>query len=157
MAHILSVNAGSSSLKISLYRPAANPSEPAELVLACSVSNIFTPPATFTVYTKQNSSKPTKEQIVDTITNHASGFAFFLGHLHTTDIEKQSITHICHRVVHGGDYSDPVTISEHTLHHIEHFSGEQFVFFHYSSCFKILRLCLFKNYTIFTQVDLLQS
>lgn len=34
-------------------------------------------------------------------------------------VKNSSITIVCHRVVHGGDYAEPVIISSKEYHHIE--------------------------------------
>ncbi|EEB99361.1 hypothetical protein MPER_00973, partial [Moniliophthora perniciosa FA553] len=37
-------------------------------------------------------------------------------------IDANDVVHICHRIVHGGDYHDPVVINNETYHHIEKLS-----------------------------------
>jgi acetate kinase len=113
---ILSVNAGSSSLKISLFRNENNPGdEPITLLLNSSVSNISSPPAKF--------SFQHAETDVSSISDHASAFAHFLDHLRKeASIDPNEIVYVCHRVVHGGDYTDPVVISDESYHHIEKLS-----------------------------------
>ncbi|KAG6816891.1 hypothetical protein H0H87_002012 [Tephrocybe sp. NHM501043] len=95
MATILSVNAGSSSLKISLFRRS-----PVTLELTCGISNITAPPAQLTW------NGATESVGGATIRDHASAFAYFLSRLP----DPSSVQCICHRVVHGGDYTAPVVI-----------------------------------------------
>lgn len=89
---VLSVNAGSSSLKISLFEPSSSKDEPVKLVLESTIDSLSSPPAQFTLeYTdkdkaKNNVDKEEKEDIED----HEGAFAFFLDHL-----EKVYI-HACH-------------------------------------------------------------
>jgi acetate kinase len=110
----LSVNAGSSSLKISLF-------ENIELVLTCSVSSISAPPAAVSFSASECS---IKDQRADSVKDHESAFALFLDLLKRhASIDKQRISHVCHRVVHGGDYPDPVIISNQSYHHIEELSN----------------------------------
>ncbi|PCH42182.1 hypothetical protein WOLCODRAFT_152218 [Wolfiporia cocos MD-104 SS10] len=79
---ILAVNAGSYSLKISLFRR----------------ENI-------------------KKGPVDNINDHASAFLRLL--MTEASIERSEIVHVCHRVVHGGDYFEPMIINSESYHHIE--------------------------------------
>ena len=102
MSLILAVNAGSSSLKISLYR------RNIQLVLLATISNISAPPAIFTF---------NGEYIPGTsITDHSSAFARFLECLDAN--QRSEIRHVCHRVVHGGGMADRVVIDEKSYHHI---------------------------------------
>ncbi|THU99982.1 hypothetical protein K435DRAFT_837523 [Dendrothele bispora CBS 962.96] len=136
---VLSVNAGSSSLKISLYQalkyeiPSSNHEEPVKLLLTSSISNISAPPAKFsfkllsdadtTTTSNNDNNKNVKDQLIDSIKDHASAFAHFVHHLvNATGINQNRIAHICHRVVHGGDYHEPIVISDETYHHIENLS-----------------------------------
>lgn len=128
---ILAVNAGSSSLKISLFRrdspshsaapSPAHPHDAVTLLLNASISNISAPPARFSFARADHDDPVTygddvKDASIDSITDHASAFAHFLDHL---AVDPASITHVCHRVVHGGDYYAPVIISDESFHHIE--------------------------------------
>jgi acetate kinase len=130
---ILSVNAGSSSLKIALYKllsdksPVQSAGEPISLLLNSSISSISSPPVEFSFQSASSSSnnanKTMDNDAIRRITNHASAFAVFLDVLkREASIDKDQITHTCHRVVHGGDYTDPVVISEESYHHIEKLS-----------------------------------
>lgn len=141
---ILSVNAGSSSLKISLYRlvktPPSSPSqtsqslidEPVELLLVSNISSISLAPTSFSFNISVSSSQfspsladsaNVKKQPVDSIRDHASAFAHFLNHLkQAANIGKEQIVYVCHRVVHGGDFFEPVIIDEESYHHIEKLS-----------------------------------
>ncbi|TRM69982.1 Acetokinase family-domain-containing protein [Schizophyllum amplum] len=124
---ILSANSGSSSLKISLYALApkgSNSDEPVELLLKSSISSISAPPAQFTFKTITGTPKEANDKDeVPSIHDHASAFEHFLQHLKDgAGIDRDRITHICHRVVHGGDYRDPVELSTHAYKHIEKLS-----------------------------------
>ncbi|KAG6832799.1 hypothetical protein H0H92_009418 [Tricholoma furcatifolium] len=94
MSLILAVNAGSSSLKIALFQLA----DPVALVLTSSITNIAAPHTKFTF-------NATTESCPD-IADHASAFAHFLARLP----DSSHVACVCHRVVHGGDYSAPVVI-----------------------------------------------
>jgi acetate kinase len=123
---ILAVNAGSSSLKISLFKPSPSTSDSdsraADLILESSIDGLSSPPARFTLTHADPAarSKDVKKEQRDTVHDHASAFACFLDHLERgAGIAKSDVAHVCHRVVHGGDYTDPVVISQETYHHIE--------------------------------------
>jgi acetate kinase len=112
-AFILAVNAGSSSLKISLYNPLL-----LSHILSASFSNLSSPPAKFSV--NHNSAVD-----LESVTDHASAFAHFVQYLNNDpNIQTCHIAFICHRVVHGGNYTDQtrVVIDSETYHHIESLS-----------------------------------
>lgn len=122
---ILSANAGSSSLKISLYELVGDNAESPKLFLTSSISNITAPPVKFSFIPLSIPSETPhiKDEEVPAITEHASAFAHFLDSLENkANIDKNRIVQVCHRVVHGGDYTDPVVISDETYHHIEKLS-----------------------------------
>ena len=61
---------------------------------------------------------------VDSISNHSSAFAFILDAvLKHADINLDQIRFICHRVVHGRDFREPVKIDQGSYAYIEHFSN----------------------------------
>lgn len=130
---ILSLNSGSSSLKISLYRLSdsstsykPDPNDPTvnpiKLILTSSISSITTSP-TFSFSSASDSSdiRPAKnEPLQGNVKDHATAFAHFLDYMKKeADIDRERIVHVCHRIVHGGDYSEPVIINNESYHHIE--------------------------------------
>ena len=127
---ILSVNAGSSSLKISAFSPVDNfaPNsidEPVHLLLTASFENLTSPPALFSFKAEGQSvsTESRKNEHVQGVTDHESAFQHFLHFLQqSTKFNREDIGRICHRVVHGGDYSNPVTISSESYDHIESLS-----------------------------------
>ncbi|KAG1747162.1 Acetokinase family-domain-containing protein [Suillus paluster] len=119
MTLVLAVNAGSSSLKISLFRRSANNAANPVLLLSSSISSIFAPPAKFKFSPVALQHRSLNEE-VDSIRDHASAFTHFLDRLREEgSVDSTDIKHIAHRVVHGGDYTNPVIISEESYHHIE--------------------------------------
>jgi len=118
---ILSVNAGSSSVKISVYRASLG-EEPIQLA-ETQIDGLTAPPpelkyvrGTQTIAKGQKLTKPIKTQ------NDA--FQYMLDEL-ITDEEfdainsKEDIAIVCHRVVHGGDYETPQVIDADTYHRLE--------------------------------------
>jgi acetate kinase len=122
---ILAVNAGSSSLKISLFErtsSSADGDSPIALILTSSVDGLSSPPATFSFAfaDKAKADKAIKKEEVKDVHDHTGAFAHFLERLAKEGgIPAARIANVCHRVVHGGDYDRPVVISRDTYHHIE--------------------------------------
>ena len=131
---ILSLNSGSSSLKISLYRllssePPENShqSNPISLLLTSAISSIsFSPTFSFSIVDKSAispSTRTAKNEPAQDIHDHSSAFTHFLDYLKAeASIDREQIVHVCHRIVHGGDYFKPVIITEETYHYIERLS-----------------------------------
>ncbi|TBU24035.1 acetate and butyrate kinase [Dichomitus squalens] len=128
---ILAVNAGSSSLKISLFKRSPSPSpspnddsHAVELLLTSTIDNISAPPARFSFALAAHAEgRETKKEPVERVRDHASAFAHFLDYLkREASIDRSQVVHVCHRVVHGGDYFKPVVITDESYHHIERLS-----------------------------------
>ncbi|KAJ7672141.1 acetate and butyrate kinase [Mycena polygramma] len=137
---VLSVNAGSSSLKISLYgiREGGDDLEPVELILTSSISNISSPPAKFSFKVVNGTSKDEQPK---SIHDHASAFAYFVQCLDKeAKIDVAQITRVCHRVVHGGDYHDPVVINDEAYTHIERLSD--LAPLHNGASLAVIKTCL---------------
>jgi acetate kinase len=118
---ILSINAGSSSLKITLFSVKEDASSSyLEKIAGSEVSGITDPPAK-QKYTR--GSYTTKNELPD-ITSHNDAFQHILNtFLSDKDLKevnsKEDITYACHRVVHGGDFATDQFINEDTYHKIE--------------------------------------
>ena len=116
---ILSINAGSSSLKITLFSLKRSSSS-LEKIAAAEISGFTDPPAK-EKYTR--GSYKTKNEWPD-IKSHNDAFqhildAFFSDKDLKEVTSKDDITYACHRVVHGGDYATNQFINEETYHKIE--------------------------------------
>lgn len=111
---ILSINAGSSSLKVSIYGPTID--GPSHIATA-TVSNIEARPA----FESSKKDLADKEKDASNIHDHDSALAHILNHLFRL-VGMEDITHVCHRVVHGGEYEDRVLITDEALHHLESLS-----------------------------------
>lgn len=117
---ILSINAGSSSVKISVYRVERIGQAPKQLADA-QIAGLTAPPATLTY---ERGSEKIKEHKIDGINGQQDAFNYILDHLVNdkalSEIQnKDNITHACHRVVHGGDYREAHVIDSDTYHHLE--------------------------------------
>lgn len=120
MAIILSINSGSSSVKVSIYRFDAQERSPIQLAES-QIDGLTAPPATFTY---ERGSEEIRNQEVKGIRSNEDACEYILNHL-VNDKEmseissRDDITHACHRVVHGGDYPAAHVIDEDTFHHLE--------------------------------------
>jgi len=151
---ILALNAGSSSLKISVFQKVkdfvGNPSssspshkEPVLLLLTASIENISAPPAEFSFKATSTdiSTESRKDEKCEDIKDHESAFQHFLAFLqeHTT-FDKSQIARICHRVVHGGDYPTPVRISTESYSRIESLSD--LAPLHNANSLMVIKICI---------------
>ncbi|KAF2126122.1 acetate kinase, partial [Dothidotthia symphoricarpi CBS 119687] len=121
---ILSINAGSSSVKISVYKtPETGSSTPTQLAEA-SVEGLTSPPATLKY---ERGDEKVKDKELENIKTQEDAFRYVLDYL-TNDkglselSKKEDIRFTCHRVVHGGDYPRSQVIDKETYHHIEELS-----------------------------------
>lgn len=140
---VLSLNAGSSSLKISLFQKdlRASAAEPVALLLTSSISSISAPPAKFSFHLVSDPEKALDVPI-DTIKDHDTAFSHFLEALRSqASIDEGDIVYICHRVVHGGDYLEPVEITEESYEHIERLSDLAPLYLMLLFLHSVLHLC----------------
>jgi acetate kinase len=117
---ILSVNAGSSSVKVSVYQDEGQGGDPKELAVV-QVDGLTAPPATLK-YTRGEQNIKGKE--IEGISSQEDGFRYIMEHLEKDDglpelSRREDITFVTHRVVHGGDYPRAQVINKETYHHIE--------------------------------------
>ncbi|KAF3405513.1 hypothetical protein DPV78_002370 [Talaromyces pinophilus] len=134
---ILSVNAGSSSVKITFYK-SQNPPSP---IVDAQISGITSPPQTLK-YSKSSGDK--KEQLDENLDTPPKAFKYLLERcLSDTEISEianvDDLACICHRVVHGGDYEDSIEIDDSTYHHLEKI--EDLAPLHNFSALEIIRAC----------------
>jgi len=121
---ILSINAGSSSVKLSLYSATFN-SEPVPLV-SSSISGLTSPPATFSyahISSPDSPSNVEKQELKDVTTQDAA-LRYFLEHMTADGSLKElesgcDIDLVCHRIVHGGDFDRAMVLSNETIQEIE--------------------------------------
>ncbi|OQO13734.1 hypothetical protein B0A48_01964 [Cryoendolithus antarcticus] len=112
---ILSINAGSSSVKVSVYTFSDSDATP-KSIASVSLSGLTSPP------TKLTSGKDTKT--LENIATPNEAFSAILSHL-TSDSslpqlkDPSDVSFACHRIVHGGGYSAPTRIDSDTYYHLE--------------------------------------
>ncbi|KIW02395.1 acetate kinase [Verruconis gallopava] len=117
---ILSVNAGSSSVKVSVYKDVGKGKDPEELAVV-QVDGLTAPPPTLK-YSRGNRS--IKGQELQGIESQEDGFRYIMQHLEEDEglpelSNRDDISFVTHRVVHGGDYPRAQVITKETYHHIE--------------------------------------
>ncbi|KAI9815467.1 MAG: hypothetical protein M1827_002601 [Pycnora praestabilis] len=118
---ILSINAGSSSVKISVFKAEQKGQAPSQLAVA-EVAGLTAPPATLNY--DRGLEKIKGEKLEEKIESQEDAFKYILDLLVRDNglpdiVEREHITHACHRVVHGGDYPDAQIINAETYHHLE--------------------------------------
>ena len=121
---ILSINAGSSSVKISVYKTPEDGTNVPKQLAEASVDGLTAPPAKLR-YSRGDEKIKGKE--LKGISSQKDAFSYILDHLTNDEglVElnnKEDIHFTCHRVVHGGDYPRSQVIDQETYHHIEELS-----------------------------------
>lgn len=120
---ILSINAGSSSVKVSVFKGTSKDTEPSQLA-EVSVAGLTAPPSTLTY--KRGDHK-VKDQKIEGASSQEDAFKYILEHLLNDDglpelKNNEDIEFACHRVVHGGEFDKPTRIDRETYHQIEELS-----------------------------------
>ena len=121
---ILSINAGSSSVKISVYKTPENGSSVPVQLAEAIVEGLTAPPAKLKY---ERGDEKIKGKELENVKSQEDGFRYILEHL-TNDKGLKELNHTddirftCHRVVHGGDYPRSQVIDKETYHHIEELS-----------------------------------
>lgn len=118
---ILAVNAGSSSVKVSVYS-AEQGQSPVQIAEA-QVSGLTAPPATLK-YLRGEKVVIDNREVDEKVKGQQDAFNLVLETLMKDDDfpeikTKDDIGIVCHRIVHGADYTKPQLISEDTYHHLE--------------------------------------
>lgn len=122
---ILAINAGSSSIKASVFTYFSPNSDPQEIAII-QVAGLTAPPATLK-YDRGDHHIKSQPLSESEVSSQETAYEYILAHLiadpdlpqlnHADDIEFA-----CHRVVHGGDYAEPVRIDQDTYQHLESLS-----------------------------------
>ncbi|KAI2472182.1 acetate kinase [Annulohypoxylon bovei var. microspora] len=118
---ILSINAGSSSVKISAY--AARHHESPRQLAEAEISGLTAPPAQLS-YLRGDVQVKSHEELEMGVSDQDEAFKMllqtFTGDPELPEISaKSDISVACHRVVHGGDYKTAKLITPDTYHHLE--------------------------------------
>lgn len=142
MKSILAINAGSSSVKISVYSAEFNRT-PAQ-VAECQVSGLTAPPSKLS-YSRGGENVKQGEVLEQDIKCQDDAFKLLLKTLiddpQLTPIKsKDDIFITCHRIVHGGDYASSQVITQETYHHLETLSD--LAPLHNAPALAIVRSCI---------------
>lgn len=138
---ILSINAGSSSVKISVFK-ASKDSEPQQLA-EIQVDGLTAPPPKLK-YTRGSESVCKDKELSKDINSQDEAFKHILDTLiNDKDLKEiskpEDIAIACHRVVHGGDYKEAKLITKETYHHLEELTD--LAPLHNSSALQIIKTC----------------
>lgn len=139
---ILSINAGSSSVKISVYSGEQG-QEPKELA-ETQIDGLTAPPPQLK-YTRGRKSVAKNKKLDQKISSQNEAFKYMLNELvNDRDLKaitkKEDIAIACHRVVHGGDCDEPKIINEEAYHHLEALTD--LAPLHNASALEIVKYCL---------------
>ncbi|CAM1507291.1 Fc.00g069320.m01.CDS01 [Cosmosporella sp. VM-42] len=121
MKVILAINAGSSSVKISVYT--ADKNAPPRQIADCQISGLTAPPAQLT-YERAGETVIKAKEVEKSVNNQEDAFNLLLKTLIDDSglreiSSKNDIAITCHRIVHGGDYDQSQLITQDTYHHLE--------------------------------------
>jgi len=110
---VLSVNAGSSSLKVSLFAPT---NDGPKHLATCNIASIGSDNTSFS---STFNDVLEDEKDMRGVQDHDSALKHVLSHLFRTTTSVEDITHTCHRVVHGGEYKEHIKIDSNALRSLE--------------------------------------
>lgn len=124
MKVILAVNTGSSSVKVSVYLAAKNTIP--QQIAALQVKGITTP--SLKLQYSRSGKTLAQGKIIENVQSHGHAFRLLLDILvEDTELQemtsKLDITIICHRIVHGGSYSEAQIITAPAYRQLERLSG----------------------------------
>lgn len=118
---ILSINAGSSSVKISVYSAAAH-TRPTQLAEA-QISGLTSPPPKLS-YVRGGTTVSKSKELDDKVAHQDDAFRIILSTLVDDTLlpqvsRKEDVAIVCHRIVHGGDFRTAQVINDATYHRLE--------------------------------------
>lgn len=124
---ILSVNAGSSSIKYSIYEKTSP--EEVILIVNASISGLTAPPSKFSYALYDLSSKQIEKSSDNHVnaSSHEDAFKHFIEFLksgngrqsRTQVLDLKRVSVVCHRIVHGGPEPKPLIITKDRLRHLD--------------------------------------
>jgi acetate kinase len=121
--HILSINAGSSSVKLSLY--VCSFSSTPKPLISSSISNLTSPPAVFSYkHLSSSSTADVSKRKLEDATTQEDALMRFLEHISSDSSlgelkSSGDIDLVCHRIVHGGDFDKAMVLSKETIQELE--------------------------------------
>ncbi|KAG9247984.1 acetate kinase-like protein, partial [Calycina marina] len=139
---ILSINAGSSSVKISIYNVEKDQS--LKELAETQIDGLTSPPQKLK-YTRAGKTICKDKEVDKKISSQKDTVEYLLDEL-VNDAElkelsnKEDIDIACHRVVHGGSYNTPKLITKETYHHLEALT--ELAPLHNGPALEIVRFCV---------------
>ncbi|KAK0737670.1 acetate and butyrate kinase-like protein [Apiosordaria backusii] len=139
---VLSVNAGSSSVKVSVYDVEFEQA-PVQIAEA-QISGLTSPPASLK-YVRDGETVIKGKEVDEKVEGQRDAFSLLLETLiDDEDLpqikSKEDVGIVCHRIVHGGDYTKPQLISNETYHHLEDLND--LAPLHNANSLGIVKLCI---------------
>lgn len=139
---ILAVNAGSSSVKVSVF--SAKPRQSPVQIAEAQVSGLTAPPAKLK-YLREGKPVIQSRAVDEKVNGQRDAFRLVLdtliGDHDFPDIKSEDdIGIVCHRIVHGGDYSKPELVSDGTYRHLEKLND--LAPLHNANSLSIVQLCI---------------
>jgi acetate kinase len=139
---VLAVNAGSSSVKVSVYT--AEQGQPPRQIAEAQVSGLTAPPAALK-YERAGKTVVENREVDDQADGQRDAFSLILDtligdHELPSIKSKEDVGILCHRIVHGGDYTKPQLVSDGTYHHLENLND--LAPLHNANSLGIVRLCI---------------
>ncbi|KAK2591404.1 hypothetical protein QQS21_010910 [Conoideocrella luteorostrata] len=126
MKIILSINVGSSSVKISAYSVNETTITCPQQIAEAQISGLTAPPAKLK-YLRRGKSVAADEDVSRDVHGQDTAFSLLLQTLiNDTELHeigtKNDFSIACHRIVHGGDYTESRVITQDTYHHLQELS-----------------------------------
>jgi acetate kinase len=142
MKVILSINAGSSSVKISVY--SAESKQDPQQIAEAQLSGLTAPPPKLD-YDRGDETVFKDKEVKDEVKDQDAAFAILLKTLvddkELKEISKpEDISIVSHRIVHGGDYTSSQPITNETHQHLEDLND--LAPLHNASALEIVDSCL---------------
>ena len=140
MKTILSIKAGPSSVKVSVYKTQTGQQPPIQIARV-QIASLDTPPPTLTYH---RGSKISNDKPIEGVGSPEDAFERIVTHLfHDSGLSEVSreddVAYTCHLIAHGGDYTDAYVIDSETYHHLEELTD--LAPLHNASALVIVRFC----------------
>lgn len=142
MATILSIESGSSSVKMAVYKSSDSGAPVPTQLVDAQTSGLTAPPVKLTC---ARGPEKVKNQEVKDVKSNEDACEHYLGYIVEDKglpeiSSRDDIIYACHRVVHGGDYPAAHIIDPETYHHLEELAD--LAPLHNTSALAIVRSCI---------------
>ncbi|KAI1971664.1 hypothetical protein LOZ53_006275 [Ophidiomyces ophidiicola] len=135
---ILAINAGTSSVGVTIFDVSCPPRE----IATAAIVGITSSP---TIFKYSHGDNRKSQDIQEHIETPQDAFRYLLAHFLddsklTVTKDKADFSYVCHRVVHGGDFNQATVIDTNTLHYLE--ALRDLAPLHNTPSLDIIRTCL---------------